>query len=246
MPVTPASPIQADYAYSVEKQAAWGTAIDTTPIGLPSTDFMIGRDPGNITIPRHDGTRGTSESKAYNDSALKIPTCKFSMPATPQLLTYLMPGILQCSTAYTAASDVWTMFTQQRAALPMPKATNEGYFFTLTARSPVASTSKQLKDAIMTSCKLSIAPDAHDGVLWMDTEWIGSTWTELANPSGTITQASLASLYKWVDLDAFTLGGQSMLASLVSAEFDITAGAHFKNDVPTGEVSFPRRSEHHS
>jgi hypothetical protein len=229
-----------DFRFTIERQTTWGTVVDSAPIGLPTDEMFVKLDSGNHVIPMATGTPWDVEAHSFNDSSIMIPKVTFKVPATPQLLTLFMPAILQKSADYTAASDVWTYIPQLVASRPLMRGSNQGYFYTLTARSANANKSIRMHDAVCTSLKRMIHPTNDDKVCYLELEFIGRGYTIAANPSGTVTDASLATLYKWIDLDAFTINGSAMITDFVSLETTISYGAKFRNDVPTGEIVFPK------
>ena len=237
-----------DFQFTIEQQAAWGTVIDTAPIGLPTKDLEVTLDPVNVVIDRADGVRGTSENASYNDSTNSIARARFKCPATPLLLKTLVPGLLQKNVAYTDSSGVWTFIPQAIADLPTPRDdTDAGYFYTITRRSPTASNSTRIHNAIMTTMKLMLDHASDDGLLMIECEFIApaSTYSIVANPSGTVTQASLASVYQYIGgingLDTISLNSQShALGDIMSFELNPTWNAKFQGDNPAGEVVFPR------
>jgi hypothetical protein len=202
--------------------------------------MFVDLDPGNHVIPMSTGTPYDTEGHSFNDSSLNIAKVTFSVPATPQLLSIFLPALLQKSSDYTATANVFTYIPQPVATRPLPRTSNQGYFYTLTARSPVSGKSIQMKDAICTSLKRSIHPKDNEKVCYLELEFIGRGYSHGVTMSATPAEVSLASLYKWVDLDVFTVNGQANITDFVSLETTISYGAKFQNDVPGGEIVFPK------
>lgn len=237
--------VKGDYIFTIEKQAAWGTAVDTTAmIGLPCDNLTITLEPGNIVISRADGVRGTSEDVSYNDTSNSIAKAKFKCPLTPALSIALFPGLFQKNVAYSASpAGVFTYIPQAKADLPDPVVdTDAGVFYTIVRRSPIASTSEQISDAVMTTMKLSLDQASDDGLLMVECEFIapGSKHTLVANPQAACTQASLVTLYKWSGLTTVSLNSSACVTDVIGFELNPTWNAKFQGDSPRGTVIFPR------
>ena len=229
-----------DYQFTLERETTWGTAVDSAPIGLATENLEIGISPDEHNIMRARGNRGISEADMWLDTNRMIPTAKFGCVATPTNLQTLVPGILQKATDWAAAANLWTYYTANYADLPTPKASNSGYFYTLTKRSPDSSNSEKVTSAVMRSMKFSVHPTDNQSSLYLETEWFGKAFSRGNNPSGTVTQESLASVpYLWSNLVTASYGATNILAELRSAEINVTAGAKFAFDNPAGAVIFP-------
>lgn len=238
---------EGDFRCTIERQAAWGTPIDTAPIGLNTEDLQITLEGDRHKPPVDRGIRFDYEDDRFVDTASTIPVARFSGPITYGMLKNVLPGLLQKVTNWTvsggAAAD---LFPEVPANLPTPRAitsTAGGYCFTITRRSPTASQSERISDAILRRLKISLHPTNNSGLLWGEFEFIGSTYAHSANPSGSITQDTMAatSVYTWGSLDDVILdGGADLLTDFVSFELDMTFGAKFAGDTPRGEVLFPR------
>ena len=236
--------VQQDYEFSIERETTFGTAVDTSPIGLPTENLVIEHEPDIHKIPRADGVRGEYEARRWQDTASTIPKASMGLVMTPQLMALMLPGILQKDVDWAAVTNVWTMYPVQYADLPAPRGDDTGYFFTLARRSPVANDSVRLAGAIPTDFKFTIHPTENDGVLFCDSNWIGASYSRKVNLSQNSTQASLVNLFKWGDIGLvkFTDYGSNeytLTNDFLSAEINISYGAKFANDIPTGEVVFP-------
>jgi len=237
-----------DYIHTIEKQAAWDTAIDSTSTGLPIETMEIKQPPGNMTVPHSSGTRSLSEISTYNDISGVISTATMSvMPVTPELMTLIMPGILQHNGAtgsggwVASPANVFTMFPNEVAALPLMRDSDEGSFYTLVRTHPTNSTtSDRIINALPTSMKLAIHPTDDNGVLvFKPIEWIGQGYTNSVNPGATVTQAPLSVLYKWSTIFAFSVDGNAMTNDFFSMEIDLSYGAKYQFDTINGDAVFP-------
>lgn len=234
---------EGDFRCTIEKQSAWGTPISTAPVGLPTEDLQITMEGDRHIIPVDRGIRFNHEDDRFVDTASSIPVARFSCPITSNLLKVALGGLLQKSTAWAAASSVYTMYPEAPANLPLCRTSSEGYFYTITRRSPTASQSERISDAVLRRLKLSLHPTNNNGLLWGEFEFVGTTYTHSANPSESITQESLSATtrYSWGDLDDVIYdGGADMLNDFISFELDMTFGAKFVGDSVRGEMHFPR------
>lgn len=238
---TVAREVLKDYKFCIERQVTWGTAIDTSPLLLPTDEMFVELEAGTHTIPRTTGNRWDTEGAAFADSSTMIPKVTFRVPATPEINNIVIPWMLQKNADYAAAANVWTYIPQAQSALPAPRtSTTEGYFYTLTAKSPIASKSIIMKDAICTSLKLMVHHSENQKMAYWEVEAIGRGYSHGANPSGTIgTTLDLDIRYPWIEIDHFTVNGTDQPNDFVSMETTISYGAKFQNDVPTGEIVFP-------
>ena len=229
--------VKQDYTFTYERQAAYGTAIDTAPVGIPTEDMTFKQEPNVHRFMRAMGTRGIKEENAWNDTFGVFPTASVSMRMTPQLMSEMLPGILQDSTDYETDVGVWTMFTNNHADLPL-LSDDEGYFYTITRNSPEVLNDEYITDAVPSSLKLTVDPTANDGVLVGDFEFFGSAYTRGVTVAGVITNAPLTEQYQWGEIAAVSFDSNDILSDFISCEFNITNGAKHASDLPTGEVVF--------
>lgn len=231
-----------DYQYTYEKQATWGTAIDTSPVGLALPDLEIKLEANDQTVERARGLRYDVTSDSWQDTAGKIASWKFTQPhiVTPTFLKDLLPGVLQkSSTGWAAVGNVWTMFPEVPANIPTPAATNDGYFYTLTRNSNRASDDEYIKNALITSMKFSVHPSENHGVLVCEAEGIGQGFTRGATVSGTVGQLDLAQRYAWSSIGTFEYNAFNLLPDFHSMEFTISYGGKYLRDLPAGDAVFP-------
>ena len=234
-----------DYQFTIEKETTWGTAVDTTPSLLPTENMEFDYTPDSHDVMRARGKRGMAESDHWQNTQRMLPTAKFGFPATPLMLVNYLPALLQNSTAWTAATSVYDMYTVDYANLPAPKTNSTGatagYFYTLTRRAPDANFSSKIASCIMRSAKFSIHPTDNNGCMYIDTEWIGKTFSRAQNPSGTVsmTNGALSTVYSWNGIGAVTYDATDLLASFHSCELNVTSGAKFIFDNTASEVIFP-------
>lgn len=241
---------EGDFRCTIERQAVWGTPINTAPIGLNTVDLKITHEGDRHMIPVDRGIRFDYEDDRFVDTASTFPVCSFSCPITTGMLKTVLPGLLQNASNWTVATGAVDMFPQVPASLPTPRAitgTSGGYAYSIVRRSPTASQSERISDAICRRLKISLHPTNNGGLLWGEWEFIGTTYTHTLNlvpgDSPSITQDSLAATvrYSWGDLDDVLVdGGADLLTDFVSFELDMTFGAKFAGDTPRGEVLFPR------
>jgi len=234
---------RADFRYTIERQTTWGTPVDTAPIGLPCADLSITLEGDEHKIDVDRGIRVDHEDDTFIDTASMVPVARCSMPITSGMLKVLLPGLLQKTTDWTAAANVWDLFPTVPASIPLMRTSNQGYFYTLTKRSPTASLSERITNAVLRRLKLSLSAKENKGVLWGDLEFVGTTFSDTANPSGSITQDPLGSTvrYGWGDLASVLYdGGASILTDFVSFELDMTWNAELAGDTGRGEMLFPR------
>jgi len=237
--------VDLDWQYTLEKQTVWGTPVDTVAaLVLPTEMLEIVQDADVHDIRVARGIRGKHEDAHWSDKNITLPTVQGSMPATPQLIVQMLPYLLQAHTAWTAdGSDNWKMYPHLPANLPKPKATNNGYYGTIMARSPQTNDSIEVSDAVLQSLKLSLHPTENDSVLWMDTQWLAANFLDGQEPSATPVLASIATLFEYANLTSFTWGGADIFADLFSIEWEFTFGAkRAKNNLPSGELVLPEFS----
>ena len=234
---------QKDLIFSAERGTAWGTAVHSSPVGLPAKEMAITLEPSVHNFERCQGIRGDHENDFFIDTNGAIPTASVAIPMTPQLMELLLPGVLQTNSDYTKTVSNYTMQTHNYAELPTPKNDNDGYFYTLERNRPGGDGAEDviLSSAIPTSLKLSVAPLDNEGVLWGEFEFTGKGYNNDATASGEdATEASVAALYNFNAITAFSFGAYDLTDDLVNFEVNITSGAKLVNDIPNGEVTFPK------
>lgn len=234
---------QGDFQHTIEGQAAWDTPIDTAPIGLITNNLVINMEPDVHDTPHDRGLRFMDEADSFADTEASTGTAEADVTVTPTFITDILPGLLQKTSAWTDTAGVWDFYSISSVAnVPLCRTSDQGYFYTITKRSPTASHSERLSNAVMRRCVLTIHPKNGNtpGSLSAKCEWIGTTYTNTANPSASITHDEVTTLYKWGGIVAVSYNGTSILDDFISAEFDFTFGAKFIGDVPTGEVAFPK------
>jgi hypothetical protein len=239
--------VQKDYTLTLERGATYNTAIDTAPIGLPSEDMQITQEPTAHELKRAWGVRGASDVSMWQNSSTTMPKATFAMPFTPSLLSGMLPALLQKSPNWAPAASVFTQYPVNYSGMPSPKTDNSGYFYTLTKRSQVASKSVQIATALMSQIKLSIHPTDNEGCLWGETEWVGVGYSRVANPSASVTHATVSGRYDWSSIGSVTISGTGtggygnidLTTDFISANWTVTAGAKTVRDIPTTEFVFP-------
>lgn len=235
----PSPTVKTDYTFTLEKGSTWGTAIQVTPLGIPTEEMKLGQEATAHYIPIAKGVRGQLESTTWQNTSSTFPTASFECPASPAVLKNVLPALFQKTPAWSAAANVWTMFTYNCSGLPSI-TDNEGYFYTLNRRNDCDSTnSDQIASAVMKSLKLSIARDANEGLLWMGTEWIGKTFNRAVTLASGVTHMSVSGMYQFDNRSSVVYGSYDLTSSFVSMEMNITNGAKFIRDIPTANVVFP-------
>ena len=232
-----------DYTLTYERESSWGTEKDTTPIGIPTEDMVFNMEPDLHRLNRSWGYRGQHESNTWNDTFSTNPTATCSMIMTQEMLRDLLPGLLQADSDYSAASEVWTMFTGNYADLPQPKTNGDGYFYTLCRNSPASADDEVITSAIVQSMTLKIGATDDEGILMADVEFLGKDYSRGATQGGTISHMALTNMYKWGNIttaSGITFGSADLTSDFVSAEISITANAKHVSDIPDGEYVFPK------
>ena len=232
-----------DYVFTYERDTAWDTERDFWPVGIPTEDMTFAMEANLHRFNRAMGIRGMSEENAFNDTFGKVSTATTSIRFTPQLMKELMAGILQKKVDWSPSTNVYTMYTANYADLPDPKVSGTGYFYTLVRNSPDGTNDEVIKCAIPTSINLKIAPNDADGMLTGDMEFVGTGYLRSQTQSGIIANAALTSAFLWgntkLAVSGISFGSYNLTGDFVSAEFSITNGCKFAQDLPTGEVVFP-------
>ena len=235
--------VLSDYTFTIERESAYGTAVGSTPIGLPTEEMTFSQEPNKHRLNRAWGYRGQHEANTWQDTYGVVPTASTSVIMTPQLMTLMLPGVLQADVDWAAATSVWTMYTNNYADLPLPKGADEGYFYTLVRNSPASADDERLVSAIPTSLTLSIGPTDNEGILMSQWEFVASQYDREVDAGGTISHAQLTDMYKWGEIctvSGVTFGSVDLTSDFVSAEISITNGAKLVNDIPDGEFVFPK------
>jgi hypothetical protein len=250
--------VQGDFIFSYGKQTTWGTALTATGVGIACDDLEIVPGANMHQIKRGYGARGIHEAGMFANTDGVLSSAKFSCAldsgiATASTAVDLLSAAMPAYTPYAAATNVWTIFTQNGAAgagpaaagtgMPTPKADNTGWFATLTRNSPTASDSVQIKDAIMRNLKLSIHPTNNNGLLWAETDWIGQGYARGAAAITAVTQSNLTAPYRWAAIQNTTSGAMydtlDLSPAFLSAEWNITCGAHYISDAPGKGIIYP-------
>jgi hypothetical protein len=199
-------------------------------------------------IPRDHGARYDREEDAFHDTSATFPTAKCSFPVTSNILKTVLPGLLQATPAWSPTGAVYDMYPVATSAIPLMGATaattlsSEGYHYTIIKKSPTASYSEKITNAVIRNMKLSLHPTENYGVLWAECEFIGTTYTNTDNTTLGETQEALTRtlMYPWGDLDIVLYGAQSLFSDFVSFSLDMTWGAKLSSDSPRSYMQFPR------
>lgn len=234
---------QGDFQHCIERQTAWGTPVDSSPGGMITNNLVINAAPDEHNTMHDRGLRFEDEADTFSDTASTIPTAEADVTVDVGFLIDYLPGLLQKSTSWAAAASIYNIYPISGVGtLPLCRTSDEGYFYTITKRSPTVNLSEKLSDAIMRRCVLTIHPKNGQtpGALSAKCEWIGTTYTNTANPSGTVTHDELTTIYKWGSIGDVSIGGTTIKDDFISAEIDMTFNAKLMGDVPTGEAHFPK------
>lgn len=236
----PGYKVLSDYTFTLERGTAWGTKIETAPVGMPTEDMTFTFEGTPHRLNRAWNIRGQHESNTWQDTFNNVPSASTSIIMTPELMAMILPGLLQKDSDWTATVDVWDMFTNNYVDLPSIKGADEGYFYTLVRNSPASGDDEIIDSAIISSMKLMIGHTDNDGVLKADIEMIGIGYSSAQTAAGTITHASLAEMFNWGAISAVSFGASDLTSDFISAEINISNGAKLAQDLPTGEVVLPR------
>jgi len=232
---------QNDFQFSIEREAAWGTAISTTPLGLPTEELEISIEPNSHRFARSRAVRGQHEDDSWQDLNAAIPTASTTVILNAELMSIMMTGLCQKSTDWAAAANVWTIDSLAAAAtVPTPKADNSGYYYTLVRNSPVGSEDVRITSAVISNATLSLDPVDNDGLLMGAFEFIGKAYTRGGTYTVPASQSSIATPYKWSGVTAVTWDGDNVLNDFVSMEMSLTNGGKLQGDIPSGEAVFPK------
>ena len=216
--------VGADYLYWFRKEVVFGTATASDVVAIPTEGFTINHDYKSHQIPRATGKRAQSEDDSWQDTNGSIPDVTMSFFVSPQAAN-LFPAVLQVNTAYATSSLITLSGNVDYDNLPDFFA-NEGYFYTIQAEGPAQAYNERLTSAVGNSLKLSVGPDANEGALYAEMGFVAkSSSINAANHSGTLTTPSMAQLFKWSDIDTFTVSALDVKASLYDFEITITNSA---------------------
>ena len=236
----PGYQVNQDFIYTYERGTTWGTKKESASTGLPTEEMKFNIEPNKHRINRANGVRGQHENASWNDTFAVVPTASTSIILTPQIMKELMPGLLQKSVDWTATTNVYTMYTNNYSTLPSPKASNDGYFYTLTRNSPVAGKDEMIASAVISSAKFMVSPTDKEGVLTADLEFVGASYLRSLTSAAVITNASLDNMFKWGNLFSVKFGTSVLTSDFISAEINVSNGAKLAQDLPTGEIVFPK------
>jgi len=230
--------VQNEIIGTVEKAATWGTAIATSPKGLPVDDLEIEIQPQERRIKRGRGIRGQHEGDSWNDTLGAIASARFKTPMTHEILELLLPAVLQKNPAWAAVSNVWTLYPVALASLPTIED-DEGYFFTVTRNTETADQDVRIGAAVGGSVKFSIDPGADDRLLMGEFEMFGKAYERGITAAGTVSQLALTYPYKFSNISEVTFAAGDVTADFYGLELNISLGGKFHSDVPEGQVVFP-------
>ena len=231
-----------DFTFTYEKASVWGTATGSAPRGIPTEDMPISIEPVTHEVMRSYGFRGKVTDNVWQESSLSVPVANFTAPVVPQMLKELLPTLLQSGSAWTTGSaNIYSMFPKQYAGLPNP-ANGEGTFVTLVRNSPVSGNDVILNSAVAKSLKLTVDVKNENAILIGAWDFIGKGFAKNTTAPGTISNLAITNAYRFSAITACTFNSIYDLFSygLTSIEWNITNGAKFVNDLPTGGVVFPK------
>jgi len=245
--------VSLDFQQTHERQDAWDTLVNSDAsevVDLAAGVFHQGfkiTQPGDVhQIARALGRRGKSESSRFQNTAQSTPTARGNIVANYSNLIRMLPYLFQKSAdwPFTADGSIQSLYPCEYAELPDMKGSGEGYFATLTDRSPDASDSDRMGNSLINGGKFMIHHTDNDGILAVETEWIGQSHAIGSIGDGEIdTNLILSSaadpLFEWDDIVDVDFGGVDLTDYFLGAEFNVTSGAKFLQDAPNGEVIFP-------
>jgi hypothetical protein len=231
-----------DLQATIELQTTWGTAIDTSPLILPGGNLEITQEPGNHEVDVQSGARAHSEHNVYNYTTGKLAKVTFDCPVTPSICNlFAFPGILQKNAAWAAAANVWTYTNLEQVDLPLMKTdTDAGYKYTFALRSPTASKSTQVHNAIGGVFDFRWDAEADNGLLMVKTEFIAEGYTETANLAQDGTAISIADAYKWHNEELlFSVNSQVLTNQFKSLNsLAVSYNAHRQGNTTRGDTVF--------
>lgn len=230
--------VGADYTYTYRRETAFGTAVLTSGIQIPTEELVIDHAPVAHSIQRATGLRGPIEDDNWQDQVGSTPTASCSFYVSKSMFD-LFPAVLQRTPAYSGVASVVTFQPYNYSSLPN-FASNEGYFYTLLANSPVAGQDAYITSAIGNSLTISIAPDANEGALYASMEFIGKSSTVGATAAPVVTAPDMSTLYKWSDISYVELDTEDVTAEFISAEITINNNAKAVPSAPADNFALVR------
>lgn len=238
----PAISVKSDFQFTAQRGTTFGTPQTDAPIGLPIGDMDIKMESTKHTFERARGIRVESENDFWVSDDLSIPEASFkSAPLTPDYMVLLLPGILQKTTDWTPAGNIYTMYTIGSISnVPSFTSGSQGYFYTLVRNNPLANRDVHIASAVPHTMKLMLDVKDNNSVLSADMDFVGRGFAYATSSGGSVTHLPLTTLYKFQDLKTFSYNSVSFLNDLVGFEIEIKNGAKFANDVPLNDVVLPK------
>lgn len=230
--------VGADYTYTYRRETAFGTAVLTSGVQIPTEELTIDHAPVAHSVQRATGLRGTADGDNWQDRVGSTPTASCSFYASKAMFA-LFPAVLQKSTDYAAVSSVTTFETYNYSGIPS-FASNEGYFYTLLANTPVAAQDQYITSAIGTSLTLSIAPDANEGALYASMDFVGKTSVQGATAAPVVTVPSMSTLYKWSDISYVEVMEEDITNDFISMEVTVNNNAKAIPSAPADNFALVR------
>lgn len=201
------------------------------------TPFSINQN--NRRLSRQSGMRHRSIRDTWNDTKGSIPGLSISMPATKETLDLFLymafQRVTEGTTPFVKSFEYPNTKEASLAAGRYPEFNNdEGAFCGFVIEhgaGHLSSAEEIIVGCVPTRVRISCSPDAHDGQLWIDADFIGREhW--VGGYTGTITSARQedADLLHIQDIVCGSLFGQSNV-NIYGFEIEIQTGLKF---VPFG------------
>lgn len=211
-----------EYAYAIALETTFNTGVaDNAPmIQLACENFDIERNAIHQVPWRNSGKRiiDIGDVNAHTKGA--IPACTIPILAYEETMDIFLYGNLQYVQEGATPTFAKTFDIPETAELPNFKA-NAGMFFTLSKKSPVASTSEKLATCIVNQIVMELSQSSGNGTgnLSMNIGLISTGgYSRTANPSGTWTKHNVTEFFNFNDLTLFQVGA----ADCIPVSFKMT------------------------
>jgi len=230
-----------DYVFTLETGSAWGTAKDVIPTSIiTDQEVTFNLEPTKHRFERLRGIRTLHEAESWNESSSAVPTVTTNnILLTATTIRNYLNAAFPISGAWTAVSSNYNFYPQSGSYLPLYKS-NQGYFHTITRRSPTSNDSLRVASAIPKSMKLKIDPIANDSCLMADIEWLACNLQDGVNPTASVFYNSIPDVYTYSNISLVEFDSTDITADFISAEINYTNNAKFVSDLPDKEIVFPK------
>jgi hypothetical protein len=195
------------------EQTTWGTGYtdSSTLQTIYTNDFAIEQQINFRNQPFYHAQRYPLSADVTADKKGTISQVSFQTLALYDQLDNWLYAVFQ---DVTESADLGGGVYRKTFKFPnsQPDFTNnEGNFYSIWEKSPDASTSRKMIDAICSDLEISVKPETENGLMLVKPTFIARELIVNSNPGSSINNAAIADNYNFFDIGTLTLNSTSIV-----------------------------------